>query len=214
MKKRLPILFSGLLAVSFLSLAVTIPNNGGTEPEKEAVIMQAVVKNLERYHFDPANINDDFSRRTYDFFLNDLDGARLFFTQEDLAQLIQYRDQLDDESVTGTFTFFDKSQELHQAARTKTQVWYREILAKPFDLDEKATFTALDEESDWTANDKELREYWYGYLKRDALRRITNKLEEQEKRLNPDPEEVAEEKEESDEEKEEEPILTLEEIEE
>ena len=214
MKKRLPILFSGLLAASFLSIAFVVPSNGGDEPGKEAVIMQAIIKNLERYHFDPAKINDDFSNRTYDFFLNDLDGARLFFTKVDLAQVEQYRDQLDDESSAGTFDFFDKTQELHKAARAKTQAWYQEILAQPFDLDDKATFTIRNEDSEWTANDEELKAYWQGYLKRDALRRITNKLEEQEKRLHPDAESELESESEDGAEEEEKPILTLEEIEE
>lgn len=177
MNKRFPYLLSGLLFLGMFFAAVS-PPAGGTEPEKEALVIQTIVRNLERYHFDPMVINDDFSAQAYDFYLNDIDGARLFLNEQDMQKLNGYRDQLDDETLAGKFEFFDKVQELMAANRIEVQKWYHDILAKPFDLKKKGSITLRGETSSWTANKKEQREYWETYLQRDLLRRLTNKQEE------------------------------------
>ena len=181
MNKRFPYLLSGILFLGVFFAAVA-PPFGGTEPEKEALIIQTIVRNLEQYHFDPAVINDDFSAQAFEFYFNDIDGARLFLNEKDMQQLNGYRDQLDDEALAGNFDFFDKVQELMTANRAEVQTWYREILAKPFDLDQQGTVTLRGETSDWTANKKEQRQYWETYLQRDLLRRLSNKQEELEKK--------------------------------
>lgn len=143
--------------------------------------MQAVLQNLDRYHFEPAQINDEFSAEAYQTYLDNLDGARLFFNQEDLKKLRVHYDQIDDQATSGRFDFFDDVQKIMERNREKTQKWYREILSEPFDLNTGGTFEVREEESEWTANEVAQRVYWAEYLKRDALRRITDKLEEIEK---------------------------------
>ncbi|MEM9836459.1 MAG: carboxy terminal-processing peptidase [Bacteroidota bacterium] len=181
MHRRFPYLFSGILFLSIFFAAVS-PKDGGTQPEKEALIAQTIFRNLERYHFDPADLNDNFSAEAFNYYLNDIDGARLFFTEEDMQQLNGYRDQLDNQALAGNFEFFDKVQEMVVANRAETQTWYRELLAKPFNLKKKGKITMRGEASDWTENKKELRKYWEAYLQRDLLRRIDNKINELEKK--------------------------------
>ncbi|WP_116125566.1 carboxy terminal-processing peptidase [Lewinella sp. IMCC34183] len=179
MKTRGPLLFSALLLV-FALLAATLPTDRVDVPPGDApsVILRTMLANLENYHYQPVDIDDDFSERVYDEYLNDVDGARLFFTQEDIDAFSQYRHAIDDQSKAGEFTFYDLVQDRWMASLDKTQKWYEEILAQPFDLEAPGTFTDRDETSPWPADDAELKQYWHDYMKRDVVRQLADKREE------------------------------------
>jgi carboxyl-terminal processing protease len=179
MKSRGPLLFSAILLVFALIAAV----RPGTVPPEDApsVILQTMLRTLSHYHYQPTEIDDAFSERVYTEYLNSVDGPRLFFTQEDVAALDQYRLLIDDQSKEGQYTFYEATQRRLDAALDKTQGWYEEILAEPFDLDAPGTFLDRDEKSGWAADDAELRQYWHDYLKRDVLNQIVNKREEMER---------------------------------
>ena len=182
MKTRGPILFSALLLL-FAVVAAMRPAHDLLEPPGDApsVIMRTMLANLTTYHYQPLEIDDDFSERVYAQYLDDVDGARLFFTQEDIDAFAKYQTEIDDQSLAGEFTFYDLVQERWLAALDKEEKWYREILAQPFDLDASGDFVDRDEESGWVANDAELKQYWHDYMKRDVVAQIVDKQEEMER---------------------------------
>lgn len=177
MFKRFPYLLSGLLFAGVLIAAVA-PKSDGDEPAKDALILQSVLSNLGRYHFEPAPIDDKFSEQAFELYLNDLDRSRLFFTSEELATLQRYRSELDDQMAGGSFDFFEQSQQLLKQARVRAQAWYREILAQPFDLEAGGTVKMLGDTDEWLPNEAALKQYWVNYLKRDLVRRLVNKQKE------------------------------------
>ncbi|MTB52745.1 carboxy terminal-processing peptidase [Lewinella sp. W8] len=179
MKSRGTLLLSALFVVSAF-IAAVLPER--TPPgEKESVIVQVLLRNLERFHYQPMEIDDDFSERAYDYYLNDMDGARLFFTQEDIEAFAPHRLQIDDQANAGQYDFFDLVQDHWVASLDKTEVWYQEILNQPFDLKKKGEIEMRDDDSGWVKNDKALKQYWEDYLKRDVLRQIVDKQKELEK---------------------------------
>ncbi len=180
MKSRGPLLFSAILLV-FALIAAVRPGMNVPPEDAPSVIMQTMLRTLSYYHYQPTEIDDAFSERAYQEYLNGIDGARLFFTQEDIVALDTYRLSIDDQSKEGKYTFYDAAQQRLDAALDKTQSWYEEILAEPFDLDAAGTFVDRDDTSDWPADDAELRQYWHDYLKRDVLNQIVNKREEMER---------------------------------
>ncbi|NUN99706.1 MAG: carboxy terminal-processing peptidase [Saprospiraceae bacterium] len=177
MRLHKPVFYS-LVAVGLFAAAF-FPNP--TDQEKEAVLMQAMLKGLEQMHYDPPAIDDEFSKKVFDFYLENIDGAKRFFTQKEIAQLEAYRLKLDDEAKAGSFECFNLSLELLNAAMNKTQGYYREILAKPFDftVDEKVELDG--DKRTYAKNDAELKEYWRRYLKYETLERLVSKLDAQEK---------------------------------
>lgn len=175
MKFKGPIFFS---VVALLLLAAAyMPGTPNTE--KEALLMQTIIRGLERYHFSPQTVDDDFSQKVYDLYINELDGRRRFLTQEDVDQLIVYRDRLDEEINAGSYEFFNLSQELLTAGLKKTQGFYREILDKPFDFSEGETVNLGYDDQPFARNDEELYDFWRKYLKYETLTRYAQKLDEQ-----------------------------------
>ncbi len=181
MKIRGTLLFALLLLISGAFFAAYTPE-GYPPGDKESVIIQAMMRNLERLHYKPLKIDDGFSERAFSYYLNDVDGNRLFFTQEDIDALTPQRQLIDDQINAGTYAFFDSVQQRMQLAVDKTEGYYTEILAEPFDLTTGGDIEMRSEDdATWTAGDADLRAYWHDYLKRDVLSQLVNKQEENEK---------------------------------
>ncbi len=190
MFKRFPYLLSGLLFAGVFIAAVA-PKGDGTEPAKDALILQSVLSNLGRYHFEPAPIDDAFSEQAFELYLNDLDRSRLFFTAEELATLQSYRKELDDQMAGGSFDFFEQTQQLLKQNRVRAQAWYREILSQPFDLQEEGAVKLLGDTDEWLPNEASLQAYWKAYLKRDLIRKLLNKQKELAKKAEKNTEQAA-----------------------
>ncbi|MCC6460869.1 MAG: carboxy terminal-processing peptidase [Saprospiraceae bacterium] len=184
MKWKPSLLFFSFLGIAgivfFLNRFVPFSGNE-PNPQKEAKLVQAILYGLNRYHFQPKQVDDKFSQDVYNLYLQNVDGGKRFFTQADVDQVSGYQQQLDDQAKAGTFEFFNRSVELMEKAQTKTQVWYREILAKPIDFSKDETFETDGKKLSWAKSDAELRSRWEKWMKYEVLSRINDELNSQEK---------------------------------
>ena len=135
MKFRGPF-FLSVIAIIFL-VAAYYPTTDNAQ--KEAVLMRTILRGLEQLHYQPQQIDDSFSQKMYDLYLDQIDGGKRFLTQEDVDQLVPYKNQLDDEALKGSYEFFNLSLELLNAGLEKTQGYYQEILDQPFDFSTNET---------------------------------------------------------------------------
>ncbi|MEL6668977.1 MAG: tail-specific protease, partial [Bacteroidota bacterium] len=83
MNRKYSILLTCCLAVGLAAMTV-YPRL--TNLDKETVLMQTIVQSLARYHYSPSEVDDELSSGVFEAFLNDIDGGRLFFTQEEIDQ--------------------------------------------------------------------------------------------------------------------------------
>lgn len=176
MKLRGPVLFS-VVALTFL-FAAFYPKAVNPE-QKESMIVRTLLTFVKQLHYNPKDVNDEFSTTLYDYYLDRVDGARRFLTQEQIDQLTSYRTQLDDEAKQGTFAFFNESLSLLDAGIDKAEIYYQEILAEPFDFTTEEYFELDSEKRPYAKNDAELKDYWRKSLKYDVLTRVTRRLEDE-----------------------------------
>ncbi|MEY4134481.1 MAG: carboxy terminal-processing peptidase [Saprospiraceae bacterium] len=185
-----------LRAIFFFALLTGITLLVGFHPysqtagpdQKESLLMRTVVAFVEQLHFSPKPMDDTFSKELFKFYLEEVDGAKRFFTQEDIARLNSFEDSLDDAIKSGDIGFFDLSYALFNTALEKTQGYYREILAAPFDFSKKEVFEVDGEKRDFVRNDAELKALWQKYLKYETLNRLLDKQEQNEKERAKNPE--------------------------
>lgn len=175
MKLRGPIFFSVMLITLLVAAFYPKVDN----QEKDAVLMRAILTFVGQLHFQPKQMNDAFSTKLYDMYLDRIDSRRHFLTQEDLKKLEPYKMQLDDEALAGNFEFFNLSLDLLNNGMKKTQGYYRDILAKPFDFTADENIELDGEKRNFSKNDAELQDYWRRYLKYEVMTRVADKLEEQ-----------------------------------
>lgn len=177
MKLRGPVFFS-ILVLGVLFSAF-YPIKTVNEGEKEAVLIRYMLEGLKQLHYQPQKIDNNFSEKVYDMYLDRVDPGRRWLTQEDIALLEPYKLDLDDEALKGSYEFFDLAIELYEKGFEKSRGYFEEILAQPFDfaVDESIDFDL--EKRPFAKNDAELKEYWRKALKADALSRIYDKLKNQ-----------------------------------
>jgi len=175
MKFRGPIFFS-LILVALVFGAFYIPANNA---EKEAILIKSIIANLDKFHFQPQKVDDNFSEKVYDLYMDRIDGNRRWLTQEDVDRLGKFEMQLDDEAGQGTYEFFDMSLTLLEKGMNKTEIYFKEILAKPFDFSIDESIDLSDEDKPFAKDDEALKENWRKYLKRETLTRLVDDLEAQ-----------------------------------
>ena len=175
MKFRGPIFLSVVVA-GFLLVAF-YPRKAAESAEKDAVLMKLLVSFLNELHFDPKTMDDTFSEKFYTLYLESLDPSKRFLTQEDTKKLEAYRLKLDDAINSGSSEFFDFSVGITEAALQKTQGYYRDILAQPFDFNVNDVYETDPKKRPFAKNDAELKEMWRKMLKYETLARIMDKEE-------------------------------------
>lgn len=175
--KRGPIFFSLLALVLLVAAYFPWVNN----EQKEAVLIRTLMRGLEYMHYDPKEIDDDFSEQVFNLYLEDIDGARRLLTQEDITKMEPFKHEIDDQMAAGEVNFFNLSLEILEQALEKTQGYYREILAQPFDFTTTEKVQLDGEKRGWSANDAELEDYWRRFLKYEVMQEYAEKLEKQEK---------------------------------
>lgn len=180
------LLLLGSLATGIVSAVAFYP--AADDPEKERAIVSTTVNALNGLHYEPVDLDDEFSDRVFRLYLDRVDGGRRFFTQADLDALEAYRFELDDQLENAELGFFDAVEERMDAAVARTQTIYREILAEPFDFGVEETAELDGEKKPFPADGAELREGWRKVLKWETMTRLHDKLEAQEALANADEE--------------------------
>ena len=148
----------------------------------EDILLRAINMNLQNAHYDPIAIDDDFSEKAFQLYIDNLDANKRLFLQSDIDELNYFKTTIDDEIINGTSVFFDKSIELLEQRTELTERFFEEILNKPMDFS-KDEIVDFGEEIPYTQSEKELKDRWRKYLKYSVLTRLYSDYKAQEKSL-------------------------------
>ncbi len=148
----------------------------------EDILLRAINMNLQNAHYDPVEIDDNFSKKAYQLYIDNIDANKRLLIQSDLDELEPYKTTIDDEIINGTYQFFNASLEIIEERTALTERFFEEILGQPmnFDKDEMVDFS---EDIPYVKNEKELKERWRKYLKYSVLTRLYADQKAQEKSL-------------------------------
>ena len=138
---------------------------------------------LEKGHYSPVEINDDFSKKVYAKYLDGIDPTKRFFLQSDIDEFSKYETQIDDMIKNKDLTFFNLTNSRLLQRMEESRAIYKDILDKPFDFNANESINVDYEKLPYVKNKKELTDRWRKQLKLQALSSITDKqtLEEDKK---------------------------------
>ncbi len=177
MKHKKLLIILTAIAVSIVLISLTTQD----DEHKEKLVVNKTYEILKIAHYNPQDLNDEFSQKIYDLYLQSLDYSKLYFTQEQITVLGTYKTLLDDEIKGQTLNFFNLSYELLNTQLAYVQSIYPTILAEPFDYS-KDEFIEIDQDKrTFFANNNELKDFWRKYLKYQVLDEIFQKEQEQTK---------------------------------
>ena len=145
----------------------------------EDILLRAITENLANEHYDPVNIDDDFSAKAFEIYLDNLDPNKRLFLAEDVEILSTYKDKIDDETLKGSYEFFEAATKIISSRTLLTEGFFTEILSKPFNfkVEEEVDFS---DKISYVKTEKELKDRWRKYLKYNVLTRLYSDMEAQE----------------------------------
>jgi carboxyl-terminal processing protease len=150
------------------------------EDKKDEVILNLIYNVLNSSHFSPREINDDFSEKVFDHYIESLDYSRRFFLQEDIEALEVHRKSIDDQIRRSSLEFFEDGFSRYESRVGGAESYFEEILAEPFDFSIEESFETGEEKLPFASSQEELKERWRRYLKYRVLVRIEERVHDQE----------------------------------
>ena len=174
-KSKKLLLLIPVAAIAFVSYTYIGQN------DKEEAIDQIVMQSLNKSHYSPKEVNNDFSEKVFKLYIQRLDYNKKFLTQPDINELKKFEHSIDEDINAGHFTFFEKSFEIINKRADEAQAYYKEILEKPFDFSKEETLQLDVEKLNFAKNKEELKESWRKYLKYQTLSRVNEMMDSQQK---------------------------------
>ena len=173
-----------IVAVLAVALWSFVPTRKQADPEKDKLLLELLTFVIEKGHYDPAKIDDNFSKGVYKSYLEGIDPSKRFFIQSDIDQFAKYEMQIDDMINNRDLTFFNLTHERLIERIKEAEGFYKDILSKPFDFTADEQFNVDYEKQPFSKNNAELKKRWEKQLKLSVLSSITDKqkLEEDKKK--------------------------------
>lgn len=174
-----------LLVIITLSVALWsfIPKEKASDPEKDKLLIELLAFVIEKGHYNPAAIDDAFSKGVYKDYLNALDPSKRFFLKSDIDEFAQYETNIDDFIREKDLTFFDLTYARLMKRMDESKSYYKEALANPFDYKKDESFNTDYETMPYSKNVQELKERWRLQLKLSALSSLVEKQKLEEDKL-------------------------------
>ena len=179
--KRLPFVIIMILAGLFLTFQTTMGNGTKNPPTKYEEILKLVGQMLTQAHYSPQDINDDFSKKIFKKYLNDLDPEKNMFLQSDIATLQKkYATKIDDEIKGEPVEFFLATGKIFNTRMEEAAAICNDVLSKPFDftIDEEVMLDG--DKLDYPTTKNEIKERWRKKMKYLALERYADLLDTRE----------------------------------
>jgi len=160
-----------------------IPNEKKEDPEKDKLLLDLLTFVLEKGHYSPIAINDDFSKKVYNKYLEGIDPTKRFFLQTDIDEFKKYEFSIDDMIREKDLTFFEMTNTKLLQRMAESRKIYKDILNSPMDFQSDETINVDYENQPYCKNKSELVDRWRKQLKLQILSSITDKekIEEESK---------------------------------
>lgn len=147
-----------------------------------ALISRVTAQILSRNHYRQQPLDVNISRQFFDEYLNELDPARLYFTEEDVAELSKDRDRLCEQLQAGDSAFAFKTYDLFRKRLDEYRAFSEKRLGEPFDFTLDESYMPDRSKEPRAKNMAELEHLWYLRLKNDVLaHRLINRVREEER---------------------------------
>ena len=170
------IAFAGI----FVAFKKSSPFTDKTSTQQQQ-LLSSVTQLLEKQHYSPKKIDDNFSKVLFNKFLNDLDYDKTLFTQADIKALKKFETKLDDEMHGSNLEFLPTLNPIYDKRVSQVITLYKDILSKPFKFDVDEKIVVDTDKEPFAKDEKERNDRFRKKLKLLALERFVDLQEAREK---------------------------------
>ena len=136
---------------------------------KHQALHQVLFTTVRNGHVTPQEIDDDYSIKVYNRFIESYDPGKYYFTQKDMSRLVIYQRLIDDELRQGTFTFYNLANAIIDERVAQIHNIYPKYLNAPIDLSTQETLETDPEKRDYAKDEAELEQLWRKRVKHQVL---------------------------------------------
>ena len=185
MKRNFKLVVLAIVLSASLLAFKALENNtsSSADPEKDKLLLELLTFVIERGHYNPVDIDDDFSKGVYKDYVEALDPSKRFFIQSDIDEFAEYETKIDDQIKNKDLTFFELTYSFYLKRMNESQKYYKEILEEPFDYTVDETINTEYEKLPYAKNSSELKERWRKQIKLSTLSSLTDKMKLEEDKL-------------------------------
>ena len=136
---------------------------------KHQALHQVLFTTVRNGHVAPQEIDDEYSIKVYNRFIESYDPGKYYFTQKDMSRLSIYQRLIDDELRQGTFTFYNLANAIIDERVAQIHNIYPKYLDKPIDLTSSETLETDPEKRGYPKDEIELEQLWRKRVKHQVL---------------------------------------------
>lgn len=156
----------------FLFLSVGVYAQVAVSTQQEAIQLR---KKMTEHHVKPPKLDDVFSRIAFDHFINTLDRDKIYFTEQEIKDLLKYRDLIDDELEGKSWKVLEVTGTKFRDALHRAELMMRDAASTPFDFTKTEIY---NEPKDWALDETQLSRRWYMKTKRQTLGELVSMADE------------------------------------
>ena len=139
------------------------------DPDKDKLLIELISYVLGQWHYSPTEIDDQFSEKVFDDFVNSLDPLKRYFYQSDINEFESYRLDIDDQINNKDLTFFNLVYERFIKRMEEGKKISFEIIDKPFNYSKKEILNTNYETVTYVNSKKEMKNRWRKQLKYSTI---------------------------------------------
>ena len=173
MKKNLAI---ALLVMLIAVASCSFTNKSFEENDRDQLLLDLITYVLEKGHYQPKDIDDDFSVKVFEDFINTIDPTKRYFVESDIKEFEKYKYQIDDQIRNKDISFFNLVYDRLMLRMEDAKDIYKEVLSKPFDYSKKETIDIDYDKQSFAVSKAQLMERWREQLKYATLGTYDSKL--------------------------------------
>ncbi|HMJ47858.1 MAG TPA: carboxy terminal-processing peptidase [Ferruginibacter sp.] len=180
-KKFLPVILVLTGASFFLAFQSQGKNDEENPKSKYTKVLRNVNLLLQEGHYSPKKVDDVFSTQVFKKFIEDLDGDKNIFLQSDIDNFKKFESKIDDELNGAELESFFAINEIYLKRLNEASLYYKAILAKPFDFTSDETVAMDPDKLSFPGNEEKRADIWRKRLKYLVLDKYVTLQEEREK---------------------------------
>lgn len=139
------------------------------EETQHATVSERVTSRFTRSHYRQFDLDQAFSAKIFDRYLNLLDYSHNVLLASDVEQFAKRKSEVGDELRSGKLDLFYDLYNLSQKRRFERYQYALKVLERPMDFTGNDTFNLDRSKAPWPKDEAELNALWDGKVKYDEL---------------------------------------------
>lgn len=174
MRKKLAF---GFLVILVAVASCSFTNKSFETDDKDKLLLDLITYVLDKLHFEPKDIDDDFSVNVFESFIDVLDPTKRYFLESDIQDFEKYKFQIDDQIKNTEIGFFNIVYDRLLQRMTEAKEIYADVLSEPFDYTIEEEINIDYENKLFVTSKKKLKERWRKQLKYATLGTYDSKVD-------------------------------------